>query len=198
MAILEDENTLMTRVGAGDKAAFTQLYHRHRDRVYAFAYRMVGTRSVAEDVTHEAFLVLIEHPNRYNSAQGTVLTFLCTIARYKLISYLRRQGREVEDEFSPGGPIESQIDMESDPLSALLEDELAAVVSAAVDDLPALQREVIVLREFQDLSYEEIAAVTNADTSVVKARLHRARQSLTKRLSPYFNARKGGECHELR
>src|SRR5437016_4520521 len=107
----------MSRIAIGDKAAFTELYLRHRDRVFAFAYRMVGGRAIAEDVTHEAFLVLIEHPERYNAQRGTLLTFLCAIVRYNLISYFRRQGKQVEDEFCNVTRVEKGTDSEFNPLS---------------------------------------------------------------------------------
>src|SRR5438094_750490 len=60
----------------GDQKAFKRIYRRYRDHVYGFAYRMVNSRRLAEEVTHEAFLVLIQYPQRYDAARGSMLTFL--------------------------------------------------------------------------------------------------------------------------
>ena len=192
-----DETALMERAARGDASAFSELYHRYGHRVYNFAYRMLSVESVAEDVTHEAFLVLMEHPERYRAERGSVLTFLCAIARHHIFRLFRRRGYELESEVDDdanqtGRPDES----EQDPLTTLLSQELAAEVAAAIGELSPLQREAIVLREFQELSYEEIAKVACVEVSVVKVRLHRARQSLARRLAPYLSAERE-ECHEL-
>ena len=173
----------------GDAAAFSEIYDLNRDRVYGFAYRMLGAQSIAEDVTHEAFLVLIEHPERYRPERGSVLTFLCAVARNRIMNHFRRNGYKLTDKACGAIDLAEQRDeTERDPLSDLLNRELTARVNASIARLPPLQREVIVLREFQELSYEEIANVTGTEVNVVRARLHRARQSLAQRLTPYIIA----------
>lgn len=176
--------------------AFSELYRRHRDRVYAFAYRMVGARAVAEDVIQETFMVLIEHPERYQPQRASLFTFLCAIARNQIMYYMRRQRRDVEVDFESATNVTVPHGSRLDPLQELLEEELVAEVNLAIADLPPLQREVIVLREFQELSYEEIAVVAGVDVNVVKVRLYRARQSLAERLAPYLIS-EGDECREL-
>jgi RNA polymerase sigma-70 factor, ECF subfamily len=158
---------------------------------------MLGTRMVAEDITHEAFLVLIEHPERYQPERGSLLTFLCAVARNHIMHHFRRQGCELTE--VGGGALEAEERSDEggpDPLGHVLAQELAARVNAAVAALPPLQREAIVLREFQELTYEEIGAVTGAEVNVVRARLHRARQSLAQRLAPYVAENR--RPHELR
>ncbi|HEY6401413.1 MAG TPA: RNA polymerase sigma factor [Blastocatellia bacterium] len=182
------DQELLSAAARGDQAAFSQIYQRYRNRVYGFAYRMLGTQEAAEDVTHEAFLLLIRQPEVYQAARGSLLTFLCAVARNHIFQHLRRQGRyapepvETLDQCDESPPSRS-----FDPLSDLLERELAAQVETALARLPVAQREAIVLREYQELSYEEIAAVIGADTNVVKARLYRARQTLAKWLAPYLS-----------
>jgi RNA polymerase sigma-70 factor, ECF subfamily len=182
------DQELLAAAARGDQAAFSRLYQRYRNRVYGFAYRMLGTQEVAEDVTHEAFLLLIRQPERYQAGRGSLLTFLCAVARNHIYQHLRRQERyapervETSDEYEEAGARHS-----FDPLSDLLERELAEQVEAALAELPVTQREAVTLREYQELSYEEIATVVGADTNVVKARLYRARQALAKRLAPYLN-----------
>jgi len=182
------DQELLAAAARGDQAAFSQLYQRYRNRVYGFAYRMLGTQEVAEDVTHEAFLALIRQQERYQAERGSLLTFLCAVARNHIYQHLRHQERyapepvETSDEYEEAG-----VRYSFDPLNDLLERELAAVVEAALARLPVAQREAVTLREYQELSYEEIATVIGADTNVVKARLYRARQALAKRLAPYLN-----------
>jgi RNA polymerase sigma-70 factor, ECF subfamily len=187
MATSPADQELLTAAARGDQAAFSQLYQRYRNRVYGFAYRMLGAQTAAEDVTHEAFLVLIQQPERYQVARGSLLTFLCAVARNHIFQHLRHQERYAPE------PVEMLSEWKEpeaarsfDPLTGLLRRELAAQVETALATLPLAQREVLVLREYQELSYEEIAAVIDADLNVVKARLYRARQALAKRLAPYL------------
>ena len=177
----------MRAIARGDADAFKALYRRHRDRVYGFALRMLGVEAVAEEVTHEAFLVLIEHPTRYDPERGSVLTFLCAVARNHVMRHFRRRGYSLEDDSEGGDSSEADAGA-PDPLGELLKLELEAKVAAAVAALPALQREVILLREYHELSYAEMAEVTGVEVGVVKARLHRARQALARRLSPYVES----------
>ena len=194
----DTEGELARRAAGGDAVAFSALYHLHRERVYAFAYRMARVQAIAEDITQETFLVLIEHPERYQAQLGSMLTFLCAIARNQIMYYLRRNGHEVDfEEGKIATVIENQTEVKGGPLKDLLDEELVAEVNAAIDRLPPLQREVIVLREFQELTYEEIATVTGVEVNVIKVRLHRARQSLARRLTPYL-VYPGDQCHELR
>ena len=183
------DQELLAAAARGDQAAFSQLYQRYRNRVYGFAYRMLGTQEIAEDVTHEAFLLLIRQPERYQAARGSLLTFLCAVARNHIFQHLRHQERHAPEPVETSGECDEAGARHSfDPLSDLLERELAAQVEEALAKLPVAQREVVVLREYQELSYEEIAEVIGADTNVVKARLYRARQALAKRLAPYLRA----------
>jgi RNA polymerase sigma-70 factor (ECF subfamily) len=180
----------------GDTESFTRLYEKHRDQVYWFSYRMLGVQSTAEDVTHEAFLAVIQHPEKYQAERGSMLTFLCAIARNNILNRFRRCSYEIEEAFDEQEMALIKDEFEADPLSSLLKQELTAKVDEFIALLPPLQREVIILRKFQELSYSEISVVTGAEVNVVKARLHRARQSLAKSLAPYMSL-KGARCHEL-
>jgi RNA polymerase sigma-70 factor (ECF subfamily) len=185
------------RIGEGDAVAFTRVYDLYSTRVYGFAFRMLNAQATAEDITHEAFLVLIQHPERYCSNRGSLLTFLCSIARNQILKHFRRLGYEVEDPFDDQSPHLMKTEYDQNPLSTLLEQELAAKVNAAIAMLPILQRETLILREFQELSYHEISIVTGTDINVVKARLYRARQTLGNKLASYMHV-SGESCYELR
>lgn len=187
MANSSEEALDLEGIRQGDEEAFERIYRRYRDRVYGFAYRMLNSRSVAEEVTHEAFLVLIEHPRRYDGSRCSLLTFLCAVARNHIMHHFRRSSREVIgvlDEANVNDMGGENI-LDADPLTNLLDEELSAEVGRAVEALPVPLREAVVLREFQGLSYEEIAQVTGVAVGTVKVRLHRARRALAGALAPY-------------
>lgn len=192
----EDEDLqLIERIKQGDAKSFTRLYAKYRDRVYGFSYRMLGIQSAAEDTVHEVFLVIIQHPEKYQPERGSMLTFLCAVARNNILNQFRRRSYAAEDNFDDAGLELIEDEFQADPLSSLLEQELTVKIEGCIALLPPLQREVIILRRFQELSYQEISIITGAEVNVVKARLHRARQSLAKKLAPYV---KGENFHELR
>ena len=191
-----NEQNLIEKISRGDESALSEIYRIYRDRVYGFVYRMTINQVVAEDITHEVFVVLIENPKRFQAERGKLLTFLCAVARNLVMNHLRRKhNRDVGfDEFENFDAPEDEA--RGNPLADLLNQELAARIEIAIAALPPLQREVIILREFEELSYEEIARVTDAELSAVKTRLHRARQTLAKGLSAYFASQKE-KCYEL-
>ena len=178
MQALDPDRADLEEMIRGNAGAFARIYNRYRDRVYGFAYRMIRADAAAEDVTHEVFLALIVDPQRYVSERGSLLSYLCGIARHHVLRYFRRGKYEAEPAFDDLEP-----DPAADALDVILERERAEQVNASIDSLPPLQREVLILREFHDLSYSEIAHITDTDINAVKARLHRARHTLAGRLS---------------
>jgi RNA polymerase sigma-70 factor, ECF subfamily len=193
------EANLIEQIAHGDEAAFGEVYHRYRNRIYGFSRRMTSNQTLAEDITHEVFLVLIENPKRYYAERGSLLTFLCAIARNLMLNHLRRKHhRDVGfEEFEDFDAAEDAA--RGNPLSDLLNQELSARIEACIAALPPLQREAIILREFEELSYEEIGKITDTELSTVKARLHRARQNLAKQLAAFVDSptKKKDKCYEL-
>lgn len=179
------DEQLLKRASRGDEAAFLLLYERHRDAVFRFAYRMLGSTAQAEDVTHDCFLSLIRRPEGFDESRAKFRTYLLAAARNTALKALRRQGQEVAlEEFREEPPrVES-----AEPLRKLLDEELVFEVSRAVASLPPLQREALVLFEYEELSLKEIAVVVQTDVGTVKARLHRARQRLKRELEPYWRS----------
>jgi RNA polymerase sigma-70 factor (ECF subfamily) len=133
--------------------------------------------AVAEDITQECFLALLGGA-RFEEGQGKLRTYLFGIARHYAWKHLRQDEREVDgaeaDDVAGGAP---------DALSGLLSRERSALVERAVMALPPLQREALILFEYEDLALEEIAAITGIDAGAVKSRLHRARQTLRRSLA---------------
>lgn len=180
---LKDE-LLLQRAGEGDQAAFQELYERHRLPVFRFAYRLLGSIETAEDVTHDCFLSLIRRPGSFDPERASLRTYLFAAARNLAMKHFRRLGREGSlDELTEAQVASSK----QEPLRRVLREELVNQVRDAVLALPPLQREAVVLFEYEDLSLSEIAAITQSDVGAVKARLHRAREGLRRMLRPYFN-----------
>jgi len=168
----------------GEEAAFLTLYQRHRDCVFRFTYRMLGSVQLAEDVTHDCFLSLMSKPRLFDPSRSSVRTYLCAAARNLAYRRLRRMGREATvDEMS-----DTQADERAGPLEQVLAGELADTVKQAVASLPPLQREAIILFEFEDLSLADIAAVGQTDVGTIKSRLHRARERLRRLLAPWLES----------
>jgi len=168
----------------GEEAAFLTLYQRHRDCVFRFTYRMLGSVQLAEDVTHDCFLSLMSKPRLFDPSRSSIRTYLCAAARNLAYRRLRRMGREATvDEMS-----DTQADERAGPLEQVLAGELADTVKQAVASLPPLQREAIILFEFEDLSLADIAAVGQTDVGTIKSRLHRARERLRRLLAPWLES----------
>ena len=178
------DEVLLKRAGEGDQAAFLELYDRHRQPIFRFAYRLLGEVDIAEDVTHDCFLSLIRKPENFRPERASLRTYLFAAARNLALKHFRDSGRETGlDELTE----EPQLSPRHGPLRKLLDEELAAEVRRAVFSLPPLQREALVLFEYEGLSLNDIAEITGADVGAVKGRLYRARERLKSVLRPYLS-----------
>jgi len=179
------DERLLSEAARGDEAAFLELYERHRDAVFRFAYRMLGSMELAEDVTHDCFLGLLKHPTRFDAARASLKTYLLAAARNLALKHFRsRRGEDALEDLSA----EPSMPERTGPLHQLLDEELGRAVRRAISALAPLQREALVLFEYEELSLAEIALIVGADTGTVKARLHRARASLKRQLAPYMKS----------
>jgi RNA polymerase sigma-70 factor (ECF subfamily) len=179
------DELLLARAGSGDPAAFLQIYERHRDPVFRFAYRLSGSVELAEDITHDSFLSLMKKPRNFIPSRASLRTYLFAAVRNLWLKQLRKVSRESalddlpEDQF---------IAASREPLRRLMDDELSLKVKEAVSSLPPLQREALVLFDYEGLPLSEIAGLVGTDVGAVKARLHRARTRLRSALQPYLNS----------
>ncbi|OLD26097.1 MAG: hypothetical protein AUJ04_06605 [Acidobacteria bacterium 13_1_40CM_3_55_6] len=175
------DERLLEKAAHGETAAFQVLYERYRDPIFRFAYRLLGSVEAAEDVTHDCFLSLIKEPGRFDSSRASLRTYIYAAARNlaakRYNSFARETGIERLDEEPSDG---------REPMAQVLDNELAEVVQRAIASLPPLQREALVLFEYDELSLAEIAAIVGADANTVKARLFRAREKLRAGLDRYF------------
>ena len=149
-------------------------YHDHKDAIYRFAWRITGSEASAEDIVQECFLSLLRNPDGYDAARAPIRPFLLAVARNLARKRWRTEQRwsAMDEEAFVAEPV--------DPTAR----QTAELVAQAVQSLPPLQREALILFEYEDLSLEEIGSVVDAEVGTVKARLHRARENLRRMLAP--------------
>jgi len=174
---------LLEQAARGDGTAFQILYERYRDGIFRFAYRLIGSVEAAEDITHDCFLSLIKEPGRFDPARASLRTYLYAAARNLALKQFNYFSRATAIEDLQEEPAGSGSD---GPVRQVLDSELSAQVEKAIAGLAPLQREALVLFEYEELSLAEIAAVVGADVGTVKSRLFRAREALRQKLARYF------------
>jgi len=178
------EADLLLKAARGDEPAFLLLYERHRTPVFRFACRMLGSSPLAEDVTQECFLSVLRRPEAFRAERASLRTYLCAIARHLALKQLRKRGEDTRADSCPEEVAAEAVG--SDPLDAVIQEEAAEAVRQAVAALPPLQREAVVLFEYQEMSLADIAATCEIDVGTVKSRLHRARERLRRTLLPWL------------
>jgi RNA polymerase sigma-70 factor, ECF subfamily len=195
MAENQTDADLLKRAARGEESAFAVLYERHRAAIYRFAYRFLGSRTLAEDVTQECFLALVRRPEGYQPEKAALRTYLCAAARNLSFKQLRKLGVETLMDETPEPAVTTET---ATPLQALLDGEVSGRVREAVEALPPLQREAIILFEYEEMSLVEIATIVDADVGTIKSRLHRARERLRRSLTPWMMERKAADAVEMR
>jgi RNA polymerase sigma-70 factor (ECF subfamily) len=167
---LADEE-LMPMIGKKDPDAFEVFYDRHGGVAYSLAYRIVGERGAAEDVTQEAFISIWRSGARYDAARGSVRTWMLGIVRNRAIDALRsRAGRAPKLDFDDDSILEHRPAAEQTESEAL-ERETAQELRGALDELPGEQAKVIQLAYFGGFSHSEIAGMLGVPLGTVKGRM---------------------------
>ncbi len=165
---------LLAQALRGHQDHFVELYNRRQGGVYRFALQMSGSTALAEDVTQETFLVILTQGTRYDIERGSVAAFLYGIARNLVMRRLERERRYLpeSDDYSGDGSV----------LDDLSRSESIEQVRRAVLSLPPAYREVVVLCDLQETSYEDAAAALDCPVGTVRSRLNRARGMLARKL----------------
>ena len=166
----ETDARLLAAAAAGDETAFATLYRRRSHDVFRFAYAMGKSRAVAQDVTQEVFLNVLENAARFDARKGTARAWLLGCARHSVLDRLRLEARWA------GDVPEQSLDCAGE--DRVLAEQRLERLHAAIAMLPVEYREVLVLFELEELSYAETAAVLECPIGTVRSRLHRARASL--------------------
>ena len=187
----ELERSLLRRLRNRDERAFRELIDAHRDRIYNVCYRMLGNRHESEDVAQEVFITVFKTIDTFRE-EAKFSTWLYRVAVNHCknrIKYLaRRHDRdrdELDDQSSGtnGTPIGAPLP--SAPDRALEGAQMEKLIQDAIAALDDEQRAVVVLRDVEDLSIEEICKITELPDGTVKSRLHRARLVLRKKLQKH-------------
>jgi RNA polymerase sigma-70 factor, ECF subfamily len=156
----------------GNRDAFALLYERREPALYRFALHMSGSPAVAEEVSHEVFVQLMGPSTRFDESRGSLESFLYGIAR-NLVRVVRRRGPVVEAVDRP---------FHHDILGDLIENETTALLHRTLRDLPEPYRDVVILCDLEERSYEEVAQLIGRPVGTVRSRLHRARALLAAKL----------------
>jgi RNA polymerase sigma-70 factor (ECF subfamily) len=167
---LADEE-LMPLVGRKDPEAFEVLYDRHGGVAYSLAYRIVGDRAAAEEVTQEAFISVWRSGARFDAARGSVRSWLLSVVRNRAIDFLRsKAGKAPKLDFDDDSALEQRPAAERTEEEALRR-ETATEVRGAIGNLPGEQAKVIELAYFGGFSHSEIAEILSLPMGTVKGRM---------------------------
>jgi len=183
-----EDVSLMQLIGGGDTAAFEELVRRHQSLVLGTVSRMLGGNSDVEDIAQQVFLRVWKSAGRY-VARAKFTTWLLKITRNLVFNELRRSKRRahVPMQSDPEGdelPLADEVT--SAPDAAALEKELQSALDNAIAELPETQRMAVILRRYEELSYEQIGEVLELSVPAVKSVLFRARTELRQRLGQYL------------
>ena len=182
-----DDHAVVARVRAGDADAFGILVERHGDRLYQTLLHLVrGDHEMAGELVQEAFVRAFERLDRFHG-DSSFGTWLYRLARNRAIDVLARKrptalaGETLEaaaDHRGGTGP--------SDPTANMVSDETSAAVRKALAEIPDASRELILMRDFQDLDYAEIAERLEVPVGTIKSRLSRARAALREAVTAHL------------
>ncbi len=188
------DEELVERSGAGAEESFRMLVERYQDRVYHIVYGIVGNKDEAEDLSQEVFLRVYRFLPRFKG-KSKFYTWLYRLTVNVCLSARRKRKNEPNKivsltDFSKHShnPGETELaDKSFSPLKILQNKEMAETIKSAINTLSEVLKSTFVLREFEELSYEELARVFRCSKGTIKSRLSRAREQLRGKIEPYLN-----------
>lgn len=178
----EPEIEWMARIRDGDMEAFRCLVEAHQARVVGTISKMLGSDAEAEDLAQQVFIRIWKSAPRYRPT-AKFTTWLFRITRNLVFNELRRKRHFVDQADEMPEPAERR---DQEPDKVLMEGELQSAIQNAIDQLPESQRLAIIMRRYEGMAYEEIAAVMGTTVPAVKSILFRARAELRERLEKYL------------
>lgn len=181
------DSQLIREIKDGNVELYSELMQRYQRKILAFIFHMLKSAKLellAEDLCSETFYKAYRSLHSFREMDATFSTWLYTIARNTVLSELRKQkAANVSLDEAGFEPIASA---ELAPEQQLLRNERMAMVREAINNLPEKQRSALILREYDQLDYQEIANILGQTVSSVKSLLFRARASVKAQLEPYF------------
>ncbi len=175
MELSDDELIVLHR--GGDTSAFAKLVERYLDPIYAFSRRLTGSPTNAEDVAQETFVKVWKTLDRYHTT-GTFKPWIFAVARNTAIDLLRKRKVSVFSDFedSEGKNVLSETIHDPDTVPQLLIDkaENKKLIEGALAELPPIDREILTLHYFEDMTFEAIGKVLKKPLNTVKSRHRRA------------------------
>lgn len=185
----DGDSSIVREVQDGRKEAFATLVDRHKERVYATLMRLTGNPQVAEELAQDAFVRAYLGLSKFRG-ESRFGTWLIQIAVHLARDYVRQRQRDrfvsLDALLERNGDTAEPADTRSyyDPLSEISEREMSERFTRALEELPPNYREVFVLYHLQNMSYEDISAVTGDSIGSLKVRAHRARKLIKEALFP--------------
>jgi len=184
-----DDITLMMSVKRGDEEAFQALVERHQYRIVGTVAKMLGRETDAEDIAQQVFVRVWQSASRYEP-EAKFTTWLLTITRNLVFNEMRRRRRsklvEMQTEEDEERFAQHEDSTARSPSSLAQNAELQNAIADAIAALPESQRMAVILRRYEELSYEEIAEVLKTSVPSVKSLLFRARTELKERLKTFL------------
>ena len=182
----ESDEHLIRRIAAGHAEALIELFRLRRGDVYRFALHMSGSSATAEDVTQEVFVTVIREARRFDQTRGAGLSWLLGITRNLVRRRIVRDRLLAPLDDVPDGEFATR----ADPAVELERAQQIASVRRAVMALPLRYREVVLLCDLQELSYQDAAIALRCAVGTVRSRLHRGRALLALKLRKDADGRK--------
>lgn len=182
---------LMLEFQKGNKASFEALMRKYYGRVLNFVYRFVNNRDMAEDITQDVFVKIYKSASGYKP-KAKFQTWVFTIAKntaFNEYRHLNRQGYSLDESFSDGSESYQSVlidEQAEKPDERLKKAETVKIIREALQALPEQQRAAVILRRYQNFSYEEIAQTMGTSVKAVKSLLNRAKENLKNMLSKHF------------
>ena len=170
----------------GDNKSFDKLIIKYQDKLITFIYMIVGDIDLAEDLAQETYVKVITKKNTYNETGAKFSTWMYTIAKNAAFTELRKKTRRKTDAFSdikkekydrPGRPIDIA-DTSQSPEKKIMTDLLRKDIQISLSKLKEDFRIIIILRDIQELSYDDISIILGVPIGTVKSRINRAREKL--------------------
>jgi len=177
---LSDEQ-LLAQALSGDEEAFTALYRRRQGAIYRFALHMSGSVQIAEEVTQDVFIFVLQRGRDFDPRRAALGAYLFGVARNLVRRALERSHSEMMT-ILPADEEADSLVTESDPAEGIARRQTSTAVWKAVLSLPEHYREVVVLCDLQDLSYAEAAEALCCAIGTIRSRLHRAHDVLARKL----------------